>query len=285
MPSCVAIEFSLWVGFPCRDSRTRCHVATRLWAQDSALGTYTTGLSASAHTSGSAALTTTSASHNAHGWHPTRNRAHGRRDRTHGRLDKDSVETDLSSIQKKKKNDPWDLGHHNLTSKDSVTLTEAQFLLQTHEFRLENLHTSHVVDVSSSAHLAIKRDSLSSTHGQSRGSWPGSRGHGNTGRHNSGGRSPSNNIKLLCQICGKSGHSTLKCYHRFDMSFLGTSLPFAPSSFNPSTQSTQAYIATAAFCTRSSMVPRQWCHTPYHIQSDFTIVQIIIQRLMHVNCW
>ena len=267
---------------------------------DSALGAYTTGLGASARTrtSDSVARSTTSASHNAHSWHPKCNRAHGRRnrahgrcnrahgrrDRTHGRRDKDSVETDLSSIQKKK-NDPWDLGRHNLTSKDSVTLTEAQFLLQTHESRLENLHTSHVVDVSSSTHLTIKRDSLSSTHGQSRGSWPGSRGRGNTGRHNFGGMSPSNNIKLLCQICGKSGHSTLKCYHRFDMSFLGTSLPFAPSSFNPSTQSTQAYITTSAFCTRSSMVPRQWCHTPYHIQSDLTIVQIIIQRLMHVNYW
>ena len=31
------------------------------------------------------------------------------------------------------------------------------------------------------------------------------------------------------------------------MSFLGTSVPSAPSSFNPSTQSTQAYIATTAF--------------------------------------
>ena len=131
----------------------------------------------------------------------------------------------------------------NLTSKDSVTLTEAQFLFQTHESRLENLHTSHVV-VSSSAHLAIKHDSPSSTHGQSRGYWLGSRGSGNRGQQNFGGRISSNNIKLLFQIYRKLGHSALKCYHRFDMSFLGTSLSFAPSSFNPSTQSTQAYIAT-----------------------------------------
>ena len=54
----------------------------------------------------------------------------------------------------------------NLTSKDSVTLTEVQFLLQTHGSKLENLHTSQVIDVSSSAHPAIKRDSPSSTHGQ-----------------------------------------------------------------------------------------------------------------------
>ena len=32
-PSCVATEFSLWVGFPCRDSRARCRVVTRSWVQ------------------------------------------------------------------------------------------------------------------------------------------------------------------------------------------------------------------------------------------------------------
>ena len=44
------------------------------------------------------------------------------------------------------------------------------------------------------------------------------------GRNQSGGRSYLSssghfNKKLLCQICGKSGHTASKCYHRFDLRY------------------------------------------------------------------
>ena len=46
-----------------------------------------------------------------------------------------------------------------LTSKDSVSITEAQFLLQTHKSRLENFHSVQMIDVSSaSANVLHKRD-------------------------------------------------------------------------------------------------------------------------------
>ena len=43
----------------------------------------------------------------------------------------------------------------NLTSKEFVTLQEAQYMLQTHEMRLESLHSSIAIDIShSAAHFA-----------------------------------------------------------------------------------------------------------------------------------
>lgn len=29
------------------------------------------------------------------------------------------------------------------------------------------------------------------------------------------------NPRVICQVCGKVGHVALKCYHRFDITFLG----------------------------------------------------------------
>ena len=154
-----------------------------------------------------------------------------------------------------------------LTSKDSVSITEAQFLLQTHESRLENFHSIQMTDVSSaSANVLHKRDttgfqnvrqysyqSSSTTRLQnfgqhpspssSRGSWHSPRGRGRRGHHN--GRSFSNS-KPLCQICGKTGHSALKCYHRFDVSYHGVVMPNNLSSLVSSSQFPQTHIATAS---------------------------------------
>lgn len=112
----------------------------------------------------------------------------------------------------------------NLTSEDSLTLPEAQFMLQNQESRLKALDSSISSDTPShaSAYLA-HRHALShtpnavgqSTHtSRSRSSWSGPRGRGSCGC--GGGFSSSS--KLLFQICGKAGHLALKCYHHFDIS-------------------------------------------------------------------
>ena len=35
-----------------------------------------------------------------------------------------------------------------------------------------------------------------------------------------GGRGKGGN-KIICQICGRAGHVTVKCYHQFDITFQG----------------------------------------------------------------
>ena len=72
-----------------------------------------------------------------------------------------------------------------------------------------------------------------------RGSWQGSLG--GCGRHQFRGR---NLLKLFFQMCGKSGHSTVKCCHRFDLNFHSASL--SHTTTNPLSQFPQAQIATAS---------------------------------------
>ena len=58
-------------------------------------------------------------------------------------------------------------------------------------------------------------------------------------------------MKLLCQICGKSGHSVIKCYHRFNLSYQNQS-ESSKGSVNTGDashdfswfQSSQAYITS-----------------------------------------
>ena len=141
----------------------------------------------------------------------------------------------------------------NLTSKDSVTLPKAQFLLQTQELRLETLNTNPIVDVShataNTATTAYRRGNFNSSSQPpvTRG-YPAHRGRGR-GRSSSGYRGSYGPPKLSCQICGKQGHSALKCYHRFDISFSGNSSRSSgsqPLSFEPPTHS-QTYLTTSQF--------------------------------------
>ena len=140
-----------------------------------------------------------------------------------------------------------------LTSKDSVTLPEAQCLLQRQELRLETLNTNPIVDVShattNNATTAYRRGNFnsSSQHPTTRG-YPAHRGCGQ-GRSSSGYRGSYGPPKLSCQIYGKQGHSALKCYHLFDISFSGNSSHSSgshPLSFEPPTQS-QTYLTTPQF--------------------------------------
>ena len=124
----------------------------------------------------------------------------------------------------------------NLTSRESVTLTEAQFMLQTHELHLETFNSTLSMNISHvEAHLTHKTGNLHLSSTQSfipRGSFSPVRGRGGRGRFFNGGHG----FKVLCQICGKTGHSTFKCYHIYDVSFVGAVAPHT-SGFHPTKSS------------------------------------------------
>ena len=113
----------------------------------------------------------------------------------------------------------------NLTARESVTLAEAQFMLQTHELRLETFNSTLSTNISHvEAHLTHKTGNLHLSSTQSfmpRGSSSPIRGRGGRGRFFNGGRG----FKVLCQICGKTGHPIFKFYHRYDVSFVGVAAP------------------------------------------------------------
>ncbi|XP_062103704.1 uncharacterized protein LOC133814806 [Humulus lupulus] len=107
----------------------------------------------------------------------------------------------------------------NLTSKDSVTLQEVQFMLQSQELRLEQQHALFALDLhppTVNYASVTKNESSTSSSGYSahnRGSQCG-RGDRFYPNRNTGNRP-------ICQLCNKLGHVVLKCYKRFDLSFHG----------------------------------------------------------------
>ncbi|KAM6545283.1 hypothetical protein CsatB_026019 [Cannabis sativa] len=69
------------------------------------------------------------------------------------------------------------------------------------------------------------------------------RGRGGRNSSNRGGNCP------ICQVCGRMGHTALKCYHRFDLSYQGE----GNSTAQDSPEEPQAMLATA-----SSVNDPQW---------------------------
>ncbi|RVW59875.1 Retrovirus-related Pol polyprotein from transposon RE1 [Vitis vinifera] len=100
---------------------------------------------------------------------------------------------------------------------DEMSLHSVHSILLTHEQRL-SFQNSVAEDNVISANLATpqyqhfnnKRSS-----GQNRQSGF------NTRRGTNGGRSQSSQHRPQCQLCGKFGHTVVRCYHRFDINFQG----------------------------------------------------------------
>ena len=98
----------------------------------------------------------------------------------------------------------------NLTSKDSITLPEAQFMLQGHELSLENFHSASALDlIATIVQISLNHNNFHNTNQSSlhsvspRGSFCSSQGHnwqGMTSFHGKGSR--NSNLRLHCQICG-----------------------------------------------------------------------------------
>ena len=90
--------------------------------------------------------------------------------------------------------------------------------------RLESLNAATVVEISNSAANLVQRQTPFVSN--FRGYQSGFRGHhyrGGRGRSYSGGGRSNNQFntfnKPLCQICGKAGHTALKCFYRYDLRY------------------------------------------------------------------
>lgn len=101
----------------------------------------------------------------------------------------------------------------NITSRsEAISLQEVHYLLQSHEIRLEQLSAASVIDVPPAAHITVGGVQNSNTNGgQFRGS----------SRKNFRPRNVRNpqTSRIVCQLCGKMGHTAMKCFHRFDVYF------------------------------------------------------------------
>lgn len=150
-----------------------------------------------------------------------------------------------------------------LTSKESVSMQDVQFLLQTQEMRIEQQHTTAALDLHNPTanYAAAAKKGPSSTpstgynnNNRGRGT---NRGRGGRNSNNRGGNRP------ICQVCGRSGHTALKCYHRFDLSFQGEG---NSNNSDQNTDEPQAMLATA-----NTVADPQWyldSGASNHVTSD-----------------
>ena len=101
----------------------------------------------------------------------------------------------------------------NITSRsEAISLQEVHYLLQSHEIRLEQLSAASVIDVPPAAHITVGGVQNSNTNnGQFRGSSSKNFRPRNV-------RNPQTS-RIVCQLCGKMGHTAMKCFHRFDVYF------------------------------------------------------------------
>uniref|UniRef100_A0A803NK75 Uncharacterized protein n=1 Tax=Cannabis sativa TaxID=3483 RepID=A0A803NK75_CANSA len=133
----------------------------------------------------------------------------------------------MSHLQNTKKGSQYESVVVNLTSQDKLTLQEVQFMLQNHEMRLELTQSTALLDLNSpQANIAQAKKhpcsgcsqtgrppTSNTSHNATRG-----RGRGNSSYR---GRGSSSNSRVICQLCGRSGHTVQHCYKRFDVNFTG----------------------------------------------------------------
>ncbi|RVW52173.1 Retrovirus-related Pol polyprotein from transposon RE1 [Vitis vinifera] len=101
----------------------------------------------------------------------------------------------------------------NITSRsEAISLQEVHYLLQSHEIRLEQLSVASVIDVPPAAHTITGGVQNSNTNdGQFRGS-------SNRNFRPRNVRNPQTS-RIVYQLCGKMGHTAMKCFHHFDVYF------------------------------------------------------------------
>ena len=126
----------------------------------------------------------------------------------------------------------------NLTNRsETLTLTDLHFSLHNQEMRLQHTSSQSIDSIQANfANLSMR--------GAPRGSSRGNRGGGSRGSRNngSGQRSQGRGPRVVCQLCGRTGHLVQKCFHRFDVNFAGLSAPPAPNAPSP-TESPNANLS------------------------------------------
>lgn len=75
----------------------------------------------------------------------------------------------------------------------------------------------------------------------------------------------SNDNRPTCQICGRVGHSAMKCYNRFDLAYQSTDVPKALAAIQMSDQSGQEWFPDSAATAHITAAPSSLQNTaPYH---------------------
>ncbi|KAL5854122.1 hypothetical protein ACOSQ4_003924 [Xanthoceras sorbifolium] len=170
------------------------------------------------------------------------------------------------------------------SKKEAITLQDAQFLLMGYESRLEQYHASTTIDISqATANLSAKTANFARGGNQfqnnNRGRSRGRRG-GRSGRYF--------NQRLVCQLCGKPGHFSGICYHRFDQTFAGTlgkQHQQHPQSLFPSKVSIPSLSQSQCLQPAMQASPAPLCssqlqHTPAHIISPISASRTVSSHPM-----
>lgn len=131
---------------------------------------------------------------------------------------------------------------------EPLNLTDLHFSLHTHELRLQQVSTP-------TSDLPQANFAGTSSRGNGGSAGRSNRGSNRGGRSNNGCRTQGRgNSKLLCQLCGRTGHTVHKCFHRFDVHYFGT-LAQPESNSTSTTDSPQSYISESTF---SDDPPSSW---------------------------
>ena len=125
---------------------------------------------------------------------------------------------------------------------DSLTLTDLCFSLHNQEMRIQNSSPPSLDNVQANfANMSFRGNY---NNNNNRGGGRGNRGNSNRGGRNNNSNSGRGrgNSKLVCQLCGRTGHTVHKCFHRFDVHFSGTYNPPSPTP-SPNADSSQANLS------------------------------------------
>lgn len=130
----------------------------------------------------------------------------------------------------------------------------------------------------------------SNNYSRGRGGYSGRGGFSTRGRgftqqvSNSGGGNNNNNSRPVCQICGRTGHSALRCWNRFDNSYQSDDVPHALSAFPVSDPSGREWIADSG--ATAHMVPntsQMQNTTPYNGSEHIMVADGNFLPITHVG--
>ena len=111
-----------------------------------------------------------------------------------------------------------------ISQRNNISPQEVQYLLLNHEQRLAQFNSESQLDIPTASANFVSGNQ--SDKRSQRGGFNGSNFYNNGGRSGAnrgrnrgrGGRWNGNN-RPICQVCGKTGHVAMNCYHRFDRNF------------------------------------------------------------------
>lgn len=100
----------------------------------------------------------------------------------------------------------------------------------------------------------------------------------------SGGNNNNNNTRPVCQICGRTGHSALRCWNRFDASYQSDDVPHALSALPISDNTGREWIAdSGASAHMTSNATQMTNATPYNGPENVMVADGTFIPITHVG--